>query len=41
MAAKSLSVMQGKGITNAFILDPEGAPLGVIHIHDLLAAGLT
>ncbi|MDR2368727.1 MAG: KpsF/GutQ family sugar-phosphate isomerase [Deltaproteobacteria bacterium] len=41
LAAKALSVMQAKAITNAFVLDPEGRPLGVIHIHDLLAAGVT
>ncbi|MDR0621294.1 MAG: KpsF/GutQ family sugar-phosphate isomerase [Deltaproteobacteria bacterium] len=39
LAAKALSVMRTKGITNAFALDPEGRPVGVIHIHDLLAAG--
>ncbi|MDR1677370.1 MAG: KpsF/GutQ family sugar-phosphate isomerase [Deltaproteobacteria bacterium] len=41
LAAKALSVMQTKGITNAFVQDPEGRPLGVIHIHDLLAAGIS
>jgi arabinose-5-phosphate isomerase len=41
LGAKALAVMQSKGITNAFILDPEGKPLGVIHIHDLLAAGVS
>jgi arabinose-5-phosphate isomerase len=41
LAAKALSIMQAKGITNAFVLDSSGVPLGVIHIHDLLAAGVT
>ncbi|MDR3134895.1 MAG: KpsF/GutQ family sugar-phosphate isomerase [Deltaproteobacteria bacterium] len=41
MAAKALSVMQYKGITNAFVLGDNAQPLGVIHIHDLLAAGVS
>ncbi|MDR2405056.1 MAG: KpsF/GutQ family sugar-phosphate isomerase [Deltaproteobacteria bacterium] len=40
MAAKALSQMQEKEITNAFVLGEGHSPLGVIHIHDLLAAGL-
>jgi arabinose-5-phosphate isomerase len=39
MAAKALGVMRARGITNAFALDAEGRPVGVIHIHDCLAAG--
>ena len=38
MAAKALAAMQEKGITNAFVLSPEGRPEGVVHIHDFLAA---
>ncbi|MDR1395381.1 MAG: KpsF/GutQ family sugar-phosphate isomerase [Deltaproteobacteria bacterium] len=41
MAAKALAVMQQKGITNAFITSPSGQPVGVIHIHDLLSAGVS
>ncbi|MDR1296768.1 MAG: KpsF/GutQ family sugar-phosphate isomerase [Deltaproteobacteria bacterium] len=41
MAAKALAVMQAKSITNAFVLSPDGEPLGVVHIHDLLAAGVS
>jgi arabinose-5-phosphate isomerase len=40
MAAKALALMQQREITNAFVVSPEGAPIGVIHIHDLLAAGV-
>jgi arabinose-5-phosphate isomerase len=40
MAAKALASMRERGITNAFVLSPGGEPLGVIHIHDLLAAGV-
>ncbi|MDR1109737.1 MAG: KpsF/GutQ family sugar-phosphate isomerase [Deltaproteobacteria bacterium] len=41
MAAKALATMRARGITNAFVLDPGGVPLGAVHIHDLLAAGVT
>jgi arabinose-5-phosphate isomerase len=41
MAAKALATMRARGITNAFVLAPSGVPLGVVHIHDLLAAGVT
>ncbi|MDR3205166.1 MAG: KpsF/GutQ family sugar-phosphate isomerase [Deltaproteobacteria bacterium] len=40
LGAKALAVMRAKGITNAFVLDEQGKPLGVVHIHDLLAAGV-
>ncbi|MDR1486783.1 MAG: KpsF/GutQ family sugar-phosphate isomerase [Deltaproteobacteria bacterium] len=40
MAAKALAIMQSKSISNAFVLDDGGRPVGVIHIHDLLAAGV-
>jgi arabinose-5-phosphate isomerase len=40
MAAKALAAMQAKSISNAFVLDDAGHPVGVIHIHDLLAAGV-
>ncbi|MDR1871883.1 MAG: KpsF/GutQ family sugar-phosphate isomerase [Deltaproteobacteria bacterium] len=40
MVAKALAVMRQKEITNAFVMAPTGEPLGVIHIHDCLAAGV-
>ncbi|MDR3154941.1 MAG: KpsF/GutQ family sugar-phosphate isomerase [Deltaproteobacteria bacterium] len=40
LAAKALAVMEAKSITNAFAVSPEGEPVGVIHIHDLLGAGI-
>jgi arabinose-5-phosphate isomerase len=40
LAAKALAVMQTKGITNAFVVDG-AAPVGVIHIHDIIKAGVT
>ncbi|MDR1657559.1 MAG: KpsF/GutQ family sugar-phosphate isomerase [Deltaproteobacteria bacterium] len=39
LAAKALAVMQSKGITNAFVTQEE-QPIGVIHIHDIIAAGV-
>ncbi|MDR1038197.1 MAG: KpsF/GutQ family sugar-phosphate isomerase [Deltaproteobacteria bacterium] len=40
LAAKALAVMEARGITNAFVVSSDGAPEGVIHIHDLLGAGV-
>jgi arabinose-5-phosphate isomerase len=40
MAAKALALMQAKEITNAFVLSPDGRPVGVIHIHDCLQASV-
>jgi arabinose-5-phosphate isomerase len=42
LAAQALAVMQERSITSLFIVDPAtGAPLGVLHLHDLLKAGVT
>jgi arabinose-5-phosphate isomerase len=40
LAAKALSRMQDREITNAFVVSKTGEPLGVIHIHDCLLAGV-
>jgi arabinose-5-phosphate isomerase len=40
LAAKALAVMESRGITNAFVVSPDGAPLGVVHIHDCIGAGV-
>ncbi|MDR2350949.1 MAG: KpsF/GutQ family sugar-phosphate isomerase [Deltaproteobacteria bacterium] len=40
LAAKALADMQAKGITNAFAISPDGRPVGVVHIHDFLQAGV-
>ena len=42
LAAEALNTMNntGKGITQLFILDDEQRPVGVIHIHDCLRAGV-
>ncbi len=42
LAAEALHVMNARErpVTALFVVDPEGAPLGILHIHDLLRAGL-
>lgn len=39
LASKALSVMEGKSITNLFVVE-NGMPVGVLHIHDILKAGV-
>jgi len=40
LAAAALALMTEKKITQLFVLDGEGRPEGVLHIHDCLRAGL-
>jgi len=43
LAAEALAFMNANKITRLFVLDPEDAgrkPLGILHIHDCLRAGL-
>lgn len=40
LAARALEVMERHAITSLLIVDPEGRPEGVIHLHDLLRAGV-
>ncbi len=40
LAAKALSIMEKYSITSLPVLDEIGAPIGLIHIHDLLKAGV-
>lgn len=39
LASEALGIMNAKGITNLFVVD-DGRPLGIIHIHDCLRAGV-
>ena len=42
LAAEALALMTEKKITQLFVLAPgTDAPLGVLHIHDCLRAGIT
>ncbi|MCX7931731.1 MAG: KpsF/GutQ family sugar-phosphate isomerase [Rhodovarius sp.] len=40
MAAEALRLMNERNITALFVVDGEGAPIGILHIHDLLRAGV-
>ncbi len=42
LAAEALRVMNApeRPITTLFVVDPNGQPIGILHIHDLLRAGL-
>jgi len=40
LAARAVSVMEHYSITSLIIVDSESRPIGVIHIHDLLKAGV-
>ncbi|WP_337287617.1 KpsF/GutQ family sugar-phosphate isomerase [Candidatus Methylomirabilis sp.] len=40
LAARALEIMERHTITSLLIVDPEGRPEGVIHLHDLLRAGV-
>lgn len=39
LATKALNIMEGKSITNLFVMDGK-KPVGIIHIHDILRAGV-
>ena len=40
LASEALNIMNTKKITNLFAVDKDNKPVGVIHIHDLLANGV-
>jgi len=40
LAAEALGIMNDKKITSLFVVDAENIPLGLIHIHDCLRAGV-
>lgn len=40
LAAEALHAMEQRSITTLFVVDGTGAPLGILHIHDLLRAGV-
>lgn len=41
LAAEALELMEKYKITSLFILDNDRKPVGIIHLHDLLRAGIT
>jgi arabinose-5-phosphate isomerase len=40
LAESALALMEQHAITALFIVDPDGRPAGVLHLHDLLRAGV-
>lgn len=40
LAAEALGIMNTKSITCLFVLDAAGVPVGILHIHDCLRAGI-
>jgi arabinose-5-phosphate isomerase len=40
LAAEALSVMNGRAITCLFVVDESDRPVGLIHVHDCLRAGI-
>ncbi|MGE3769853.1 MAG: SIS domain-containing protein [Bdellovibrionales bacterium] len=40
LAVEAVALMQDRSITQLFVLDEAGRPVGLIHIHDCLKAGL-
>ncbi len=40
LAAEALRVMNDSAITALFVVDGAGAPIGILHVHDLLRAGV-
>ena len=41
MAAKALALMEKYSITSLAVTDENNHPIGILHIHDLLKAGVT
>lgn len=40
LAAEALRLMNERGITTLFVVDAAGRPVGILHVHDLLRAGV-
>jgi arabinose-5-phosphate isomerase len=40
LASEALELLNSKSITSVFVIDSEKRPVGLIHIHDLLRAGV-
>ena len=40
LAAQALALMNTRKITTLFVVDEAGAPVGILHLHDLLRAGV-
>lgn len=40
LAAEALRIMNSRSITSLFVVDDQGRPVGIIHVHDCLRAGV-
>lgn len=40
LAAEALRIMEDNAITGLVVIDPQRQPIGVVHLHDLIKAGL-
>ena len=40
LAVVALQVMEAHNITQLVVVDPANAPIGVVHLHDLVKAGI-
>ncbi len=40
LAAEALHIMNARSITSLFVVDAEGHPVGILHVHDCLRAGV-
>lgn len=40
LAAEALRIMNERSITSLFVVEPDGSPGGILHIHDLLRLGV-
>jgi arabinose-5-phosphate isomerase len=40
LAAEGLGYLNEKKLTNGFVVNDQGAPVGIVHIHDFLRAGI-
>lgn len=40
LAAEALLIMNTHAITSLFVVDPDGRPVGILHLHDCLRAGI-
>jgi arabinose-5-phosphate isomerase len=40
LAAEAIQIMESYKITSLLVIDPDNTPIGVVHLHDLLSAGV-
>jgi arabinose-5-phosphate isomerase len=40
LAARGIKIMEDQGITALLVVDDERRPVGVLHLHDLMRAGI-